>query len=164
MAAGLQAKTTLNPLDTVTTVTVQIVTLLTGGMFLLVAARGLQDFEWLPALLGILQFWPRVVAYSFAFVGLTALFTASASSANLARAFAVLGLILAGVLNGVVDIYRGGSFGRFWEGLEFLLPYVHRDDLWHYDPRVLVGSALTLVGLGAFYLVGGVLLFSRRDL
>lgn len=30
MAAGLQAKTTLNPLDTVTTVTVQIVTLLTG--------------------------------------------------------------------------------------------------------------------------------------
>ena len=30
MAAGLQAKTTINPLDTVTTVTVQIVTLLTG--------------------------------------------------------------------------------------------------------------------------------------
>ncbi|MDP3856064.1 phosphate ABC transporter permease subunit PstC [Phenylobacterium sp.] len=30
MAAGLQANTTLNPLDTVTTVTVQIVTLLTG--------------------------------------------------------------------------------------------------------------------------------------
>jgi len=30
MAAGLQAKTTLNPLETVTTVTVQIVTLLTG--------------------------------------------------------------------------------------------------------------------------------------
>jgi phosphate transport system permease protein len=30
MAAGLQARTTLNPLDTVTTVTVQIVTLLTG--------------------------------------------------------------------------------------------------------------------------------------
>jgi len=30
MAAGLQAKTTFNPLDTVTTVTVQIVTLLTG--------------------------------------------------------------------------------------------------------------------------------------
>ena len=30
MAAGLQAKATLNPLDTVTTVTVQIVTLLTG--------------------------------------------------------------------------------------------------------------------------------------
>jgi phosphate transport system permease protein len=30
MAAGLQAKITLNPLDTVTTVTVQIVTLLTG--------------------------------------------------------------------------------------------------------------------------------------
>ena len=30
MAAGLQAKVTLNPLDTVTTVTVQIVTLLTG--------------------------------------------------------------------------------------------------------------------------------------
>lgn len=30
MAAGLQAKTTLNPLDTVTTVTAQIVTLLTG--------------------------------------------------------------------------------------------------------------------------------------
>jgi phosphate transport system permease protein len=30
MAAGLQARMTLNPLDTVTTVTVQIVTLLTG--------------------------------------------------------------------------------------------------------------------------------------
>jgi phosphate transport system permease protein len=30
MAAGLQAKMTVNPLDTVTTVTVQIVTLLTG--------------------------------------------------------------------------------------------------------------------------------------
>jgi phosphate transport system permease protein len=30
MAAGLQANLTLNPLDTVTTVTVQIVTLLTG--------------------------------------------------------------------------------------------------------------------------------------
>jgi len=30
MAAGLQAKLTINPLDTVTTVTVQIVTLLTG--------------------------------------------------------------------------------------------------------------------------------------
>jgi len=30
MAAGLQAKATINPLDTVTTVTVQIVTLLTG--------------------------------------------------------------------------------------------------------------------------------------
>jgi phosphate transport system permease protein len=30
MAAGLQAKLTANPLDTVTTVTVQIVTLLTG--------------------------------------------------------------------------------------------------------------------------------------
>ena len=30
MAAGLQAKLTLNPLETVTTVTVQIVTLLTG--------------------------------------------------------------------------------------------------------------------------------------
>jgi phosphate transport system permease protein len=30
MAAGLQARLTVNPLDTVTTVTVQIVTLLTG--------------------------------------------------------------------------------------------------------------------------------------
>ncbi len=30
MAAGLQARATFNPLDTVTTVTVQIVTLLTG--------------------------------------------------------------------------------------------------------------------------------------
>ncbi len=30
MAAGLQANTTINPLETVTTVTVQIVTLLTG--------------------------------------------------------------------------------------------------------------------------------------
>ena len=30
MAAGLAARTTLNPLETVTTVTVQIVTLLTG--------------------------------------------------------------------------------------------------------------------------------------
>jgi phosphate transport system permease protein len=30
MAAGLQAKLTFNPLETVTTVTVQIVTLLTG--------------------------------------------------------------------------------------------------------------------------------------
>ena len=60
MAAGLAAKMTINPLETVTTVTVQIVTLLVGGDQEFDSPKTLAAFA-----LGLMLFVRHLIALNF---------------------------------------------------------------------------------------------------
>ncbi len=141
-----------------------IVVLLMGLVFVGVALHGLQGASLGPLMMGILEFWPRVVVYGLAFIGLTALFATNARSTNMARALSLIALVGIYILDGVGSIVVHLGWEDVGELIHFLLPFIHGKALWTPDILELVPNALVLVGLAFFYTLGALLIFARRDL
>lgn len=141
-----------------------LVTLMTGFVYMGVAAWGLQGFDFWETLHGILIFWPRVVCYGIAFVGLSGLCAMNAGSTYVALARALIGLIGAWILGQIAYNFSDGTFGPVWELVGFLVPFGHKSDLWSPDLSTLIPACAILLALSALYLAGGLLVFRRKDL
>ncbi len=140
------------------------VVLLTGFVYLAVAWRGLQGFEFWPTLDGILIFWPRIVVYGFAFVGLAGLCAMNARSAAVARALSFVGLTVSWVLGEMAYRWSDGIFGAAWTAIGFLVPFSHKAALWRPGVAGVLPECAVLVALGLVYLSVGLVMFRRKDL
>ena len=151
------------------TATIALLTLLAGGMCMVIAWWKLSDFEFFPSLLSTLLFWPRLVCYCGAFLGLAALCSMNSSSPVSSRTFSIIGLIglwmthhLAGVY--IASLPNGGAQADAWKAIDFLTPYSHQGDLWFVQPATYGWAMVTLVFLGALYSGIGLIFYRRRDL
>ncbi len=141
-----------------------LVVFLTGFVYLGVAWAGLQGFEFWPTVVGILRFWPRIVAYGAAFVGLSGLCAMNAGSSATARAWAFIGLVIAWALGEFAYRWHDGVYGGAWTVIGFLVPFSHKPGLYAPAGSTVLVEAGILLALGAFYLALGLLFFWRKDL
>jgi ABC-type transport system involved in multi-copper enzyme maturation permease subunit len=146
------------------TLLMALVTLLAGVVYAAVAAYGLRGFELVPTVSAIVEFWPRVVVYGFAFVGMATLLGAPASSTNIARAFSLAGLLLTSMVSGWSQAQVAHGKGDWYGKLSLILPYEHREALWYGDLKTLLPGMAMLLALGSVYTAIGLVLYSRRDL
>ena len=75
-----------------------------------------------------------------------------------------MGLFGSWTLSAIASVMGRKGGGPLWDAVGFVLPYVHRDALWHPDLATLLPACAVLVGLGAAYLAIGLVPFGRRDL
>lgn len=140
-----------------------LVTLLTALVYTAVSAYGLYDFQLGPTLQGMLFFWPRVLTYGCAFLAMGIAISSVASSVNLARGLSIVSLLTLGAMNRAITMYKGEHPGIWWDAIQFVLPFYHRDMLWHTDWTMALGTMVTLFALSGVYLAAGLMVFQRRD-
>ena len=141
-----------------------VVVLTTGLVFVGVGAVYMSGFQVGQALLGVLLFWPRLLAYGLAFLGLVGLFSMNARSATVARAVSFIGLVLAWILGAYAHRWQDAIYGPAWTFIGFLLPFSHRGAMWR--PRLfdVAQEAAVLLALALLYLGLGMVWFRRKDL
>ncbi len=142
-----------------------LVTLLAGGMCLVIASWKLSDFELGPAISSTLIFWPRIVAYGLPFLGLAALCSMNSSAAIAARGFAVFGLGTLFYLHYLAGLATDQSvLTNVLGALDYLTPFSHWADLWNASAAQVWNAMMLLAGLGVLYTGIGLVFYRRRDL
>ncbi len=141
-----------------------LVTLLSGGMCLAIAAWQLSDFEWGPGVSAVLLFWPRIAAYGAPFIGLAALCSMNSSSALTARAFSLLGLGGMWMIHTIASVYNGVDVPPILNLLDLGVPNSHQNALWRPDIASVGSTMAVLATLTALYLAIGLFFYRRRDL
>jgi ABC-type transport system involved in multi-copper enzyme maturation permease subunit len=149
--------------------TIALLTLLGGFICMGIAAWKLQDFEFWPAFSALLLFWPRIVAYCIAYLGLAALCSMNSSTPVASRIFSIIGLGAMFFSYEIMQIYLVGldsasGEARLLNALGFLLPYSHEYDLWYPELATYGGAMAALVFIGAFFTTIGLLIYRERDL
>jgi ABC-type transport system involved in multi-copper enzyme maturation permease subunit len=150
-------------------VTIALLTLLAGGMCMAIAWWKLSDFEFLPALLSTLLFWPRLACYCMAFLGLAGLCSMNSSSPVASRTFSIMGLVGLWLTHHLSQVYiaslpNGGAQAQAWKVIDFLTPYSHQGDLWFVQPGTYGWAMVSLIFLAALYIGIGLIFYRRRDL
>jgi len=150
-------------------VIIALLTLLSGGMCMAVAAWKLDDFEFLPATWALLLFWPRIVAYCVGFLGLAGLCSMNSSSTVVSRTFSLVGLIGLWMAHHLSQVYiasypADSAKAHFFRALDFLMPYSHQNDLWRPEFAQYGAGMASLLFLGALYTTIGLFFYRRRDL
>lgn len=141
-----------------------LVTLLSGGMCLAIAAWKLSDFEWGPGVSAVLLFWPRIAAYGAPFLGLAALCSMNSSSSLTARAFSLLGLGGMMFVNGLTAFLADTPSASLFNALDLFVPNSHQNALWRPDFASVASTMAVLATLTALYLAIGLFFYRRRDL
>jgi ABC-type transport system involved in multi-copper enzyme maturation permease subunit len=149
--------------------TIALLTLLGGLVCMSMAAWKLQDFEFFPTLSALLLFWPRIIAYCLAFLGLAALCSMNSSTPVASRIFSVVGLGSLFFVHHLCELYLDGldvtsNQARLLHAVDFLTPYSHEYDLWYPDLATYGGAMLGLIFIGAFFTTIGLLIYRERDL
>ncbi len=149
--------------------TIAGMTLLAGGVCIAVAWWKLGDFEFFPALGSILLFWPRLLAYCIAFLGLAGLCSMSSTSTVASRTFSLVGVVFLWIMNHFAEFYQSGvpaddPHARAWHFIQFFSPFSHQNDLW-YPEFSRYGYAMgSLVLLAVIYVALGLAFYRKRDL
>jgi len=134
-----------------------------------IAAWKLGDFEFLPTLSALFMFWPRLLAYCFAFLGLAGLCSMNSNSTVGSRTFSLIGLVSLFVAHQMVlheinDLHVTGGWAHFLTTVDYFSPFSHQMYLW-YPEVAQYGSAMgSLIFLGALYLAIGLINYRERDL
>ncbi len=149
--------------------TIAVMILLAGGACIAIAWWKLADFEFLPTLSSILVFWPRLLAYCVAFLGLAGLCSMSSSSTVASRTLSIVGLVGLWVMNHLAQVNEqglpeGDAHLRAWRAIQFLSPFSHQDQLWFPDFSHYGVAMLQLVLLSAIYIALGLIFYRKRDL
>jgi hypothetical protein len=149
--------------------TISLLTLLGGFVCMGMAAWRLQDFEFMPALSALILFWPRIVAYCVAYLGLAAMCSMNSSTPVASRIFSVIGLGSLFILHHLCEVYLVGldaasGEARLLHAMDFLTPYSHEFALWYPDLPTYGGAMLALVFIGTFFTTIGLLIYRERDL
>jgi ABC-type transport system involved in multi-copper enzyme maturation permease subunit len=149
--------------------TIAGMTLLAAAICIAMAAWKLGDFEFMPTLSALLLFWPRLLAYCVAYLGLAALCSMNSSSTVASRTFSIIGLVFLSITHYYAGIYlfnlpSNTAQAMAWHAIDFLTPASHRLDLWYPEPGHYLGAMASLVFLGALYTAIGLIFYRRRDL
>ncbi|HTB63985.1 MAG TPA: ABC transporter permease subunit [Opitutales bacterium] len=149
--------------------TIAGMTLLAAAICIAMAAWKLGDFEFMPTLSALLLFWPRLLAYCVAYLGLAALCSMNSSSTVASRTFSIIGLVFLTITHYYADVYlfflpADSIQAKMWHAIDFLTPVSHRLDLWYPEPGHYLGAIASLVFLGGLYTVIGLIFYRRRDL
>jgi ABC-type transport system involved in multi-copper enzyme maturation permease subunit len=149
--------------------TIGLLTLVGGLVCMGMAAWKLQDFEFFPTLWALLLFWPRIVAYCIAFLGLAALCSMNSSTPVASRIFSIMGLGGLFFFHHLCQVYLDGlssTSGEAWllNALDFLTPYSHQNGLWYPELATYGGAIAALVFIGIFFTAIGLLIYRERDL
>ena len=150
-------------------VTMALTTLLAGAVCMAIAAWRLQDFEFFPTLSALFLFWPRLLAYCFAFLGLAGLCSMNTNSTVGSRTFSLIGLVSLWFISHLVNVYIDyldvtGGWARLLRAIDFFSPFSHQNDLWYPEVARYGGAMASLIFLGAFYLAIGLINYRERDL
>lgn len=149
--------------------TIAVMTLLAGAMCLVIGAWKLGDFELLPAIQSILIFWPRLLAYCIAFLGLAGLFSMISSSTISAVILSIVGMVALSIINMFAEVYKSGlpttdAHYQVWNAIQFFTPVSYRGELW-YPQFSHYGVAMgELALLGVIYVAIGLIFYRKRDL
>jgi ABC-type transport system involved in multi-copper enzyme maturation permease subunit len=146
-----------------------ILTLFSAGVAMAVAAYKLADFEFLPALSAMLLFWPRILAYALAFLGLAGLCSMNSSSTVVSRTFSIVSLVALWILHHLAQVYiaalpEGDTRMYVFKTLDFLTPYSHQNAMFYPQLSHYGAAMAALVFLAAFYIGIGLIFYRRRDL
>jgi ABC-type transport system involved in multi-copper enzyme maturation permease subunit len=149
--------------------TLAVMTLLAGGVCMAIAWWKLADFEFMPALSAILLFWPRLLAYCIAFLGLAGLCSMNSNSTVGSRTFSIVGLVSLWIMNHLAEFYQMGvpvddPHARVWHAIQFFSPFSHQNDLWYPEFSHYGVAMIDLVILSALYVGIGLIFYRRRDL
>jgi ABC-type transport system involved in multi-copper enzyme maturation permease subunit len=149
--------------------TIALLTLLGGFVCVSMAAWKLQDFAFWPTLYALLLFWPRIVVYCVAFLGLASLCSMNSSTPVASRIFSIVALASLLYLNSLCLVYLtgldpAGAEAHLLKALDFLIPYSHEYDLWYPELATYGGAMAALVFIGLFFTAIGLIFYRKRDL
>jgi ABC-type transport system involved in multi-copper enzyme maturation permease subunit len=149
--------------------TIALLTLVGGFVCMGMAAWKLQDFEFFPTLSALLLFWPRIVTYCIAFLGLAAFCSMNSSTPVASRIFSVIGLGSLFFLHHLCGVYLDGldvasGQARLLHAVDFLTPYAHENDFWYPELAIYGGAMAASIFIGAFFITIGLLIYRERDL
>jgi hypothetical protein len=122
----------------------------------------------------LLLFWPRLLAYCLAFLGLAGLCSMNSSSSVGSRTFSIVGLVGLWVMNHLAEFYQTDLYGqplpttdlhaRVWHFIQFFSPFAHQNELWYPEFSHYGVAMIELVFLCVLYVSIGLLFYRRRDL
>jgi ABC-type transport system involved in multi-copper enzyme maturation permease subunit len=121
------------------------------GMNSLVVAQGMVIYSW------------KAWLYSIAYLGLALGISQTTRSQNKAMAMGFGAWMLFAILGVASKHLAGDGWRQLWHGVNMILPYGHRLDLWRLDMVHQVEAATFLITLGVVYLFIGHAFLVRRD-